>query len=54
MAQDKAWNGKIQSLGLRLSSAVEQNSYSIEMKPYTSSKNLLRDNKFYKNPVINF
>lgn len=54
MAQDKAKNSKIQSVGLRPSSAVEQNSYSIEMKPYTSSENLLGDNKFYKNPVINF
>lgn len=46
MAQHKAWNGKIQSVGLRLSSAVEQNSYSTQMKPYISSENLLGDNFF--------
>lgn len=45
MAQDKAQNDKIQSVGLWLSSAVEQNSYSTWVKPYTSSEHLLGDNQ---------
>lgn len=56
MAQNKGENGKLQSVGLEQNSywnsALEQNSYSIEIQPYTRYENLLGG--FWNGFVLNF